>query len=57
MVRQGAKSFAVLCRAKDTKANPRTIASIDDKRLFIGGAVCTDSEGDSWLELVETRKL
>lgn len=57
MVQQGAKSFAIKCRAKDTNANPRTIASIDDKRLFIGGAVCTDSEGDSWLELVETRRL
>lgn len=57
MVEQGARSYALLCRAEDPQAETRTIASFDNRSLFVGGSVLTDPEGDHWLELVERRRL
>ena len=57
MVVRGAKSYAVVCRAKDPSTRPKEIESFNEIQLLVGGAVRTDSCGDSWLEIVGERKL
>lgn len=57
MVVGGAKSYAVVCRKKDPNVRPRQIESFNKKQVLVGGAVTTDSCGDSWLEIVDRRKI
>ena len=42
----GAKSFCILCQARDPDARPRKVASFDQKSVFVGGALIQD-DGDS----------
>jgi hypothetical protein len=49
LIRAGAPSFMIMCRAADPKASPRVIASIDDKDVFVGGRL-VQFDGDWWLE-------
>ena len=57
MVVEGAKSYAVVCRAKHPSGSPRQIASFNKKQVLVGGAVRTDCCGDHWLEIVDRRKM
>ena len=48
----GAKSFCVLCEAKDPNNHPRELASFDNKTILVGGKLIQDGE-DFWLELTQ----
>ena len=48
----GAKSFCILCVAKDPNSHPRELASFDKKSIFVGGKLIQDGE-DFWLELTQ----
>lgn len=46
---QNAPTYMVICTAKDTKAEPRTIADYDKTTVFLGGDLIQE-HGDWWLE-------
>ncbi|AXA83673.1 hypothetical protein DCD74_02295 [Lysobacter oculi] len=54
LIRNGAKTYFVMCRAKDPSVHdaPRQIASFNDKEIFIGGPVLT-IDGETWVEIVD----
>jgi len=56
LIGAGARTFCILCRAKDTNAVPRELASFDRRMLFVAGDVI-DFDGDSWLELIKRIKV
>ena len=56
LIREGAKSYCVLCRAKDVNSRPREIRDFDAKLIRIGGELIQDGE-DYWLEIVATKKV
>ncbi|WP_292940488.1 MULTISPECIES: hypothetical protein [unclassified Novosphingobium] len=49
-VKAGAPAFAILVRAKDVKARPRSIAGFNDREVFQLGEIAT-FDGDEWGEL------
>jgi hypothetical protein len=49
LIRSGAPTFMVMCKAKDVDANPRKVASFDRNDVFVGGRL-VDLDGDYWLE-------
>ena len=51
-VREGAKCYLVMCRAKDIDESPREIADWNRKEVFLGGAM-RETDGDVWIEIVE----
>jgi hypothetical protein len=53
-IRAGAKSYMIMCRARDINATPREIAGFDDTELFVGGELI-EIDGESWLERVGRR--
>lgn len=55
-IRLGAKSFCVLCLAKDVNGHPREIKDFDAKMIRVGGELIQDGE-DYWLEIVGTKKV
>ena len=55
-IRAGAKSFCILCLAKDPNSQPREIKDFDDKEIFVGGELIQDGE-DCWLELTQRIKV
>ncbi len=52
----GARSFCILCVAKDPNRRPRELASFDNKTIFVGGELIQDGE-DYRLELVAKKKV
>ncbi len=56
LIRNGAKSFCVLCLAKDVNSRPREIKDFDAKMIRVGGELIQDGE-DYWLEIVGTKKV
>lgn len=57
LVEGGAKSYALVLRAKDPTATTREIAGFDHRETRVGGRVRTDCHGDHWLEIVGRMKL
>jgi hypothetical protein len=53
-IRRGARSYLIMCRAKDPTAVPREIAGFNDDDVFVGGELF-DAGGHTWLELVERK--
>lgn len=51
LIRNGAVSYLVMCEAKDVDASPRSIKSINDRELFVGGRLL-EMDGDLWIERV-----
>lgn len=56
LVRAGAPSFMVMCRAKDVLADPRAVASFDKNDVFVGGTLL-EIDGNYWLERTERRPI
>jgi hypothetical protein len=48
-IRNGAKSYMIVCVAEDTNAIPRSITSFNGNEVFEGGELITET-GDVWLE-------
>jgi len=48
-IRNGAKSYMIVCVAEDTNAIPRSITSFNSNEVFEGGELITEA-GDVWLE-------
>ena len=55
-IRGGSQSVLVMCRVKDPKASPRSIQSVDDRDVFIGGQI-VELDGRTWLELAERKAI
>jgi hypothetical protein len=51
LIKNGAKSYMIMCAAVDTQASPRAIATFNEKEVFVGGTL-KETDGDWWLELV-----
>lgn len=51
LIEAGAKSYMVMCQARDTKAIPRAIKGFNRKEVFVGGCL-VEHDGDRWLEIV-----
>jgi hypothetical protein len=56
MIKNGAPAYLVLCRAVDTNANPREIASFDERDVLRLGEVI-EIDGDDWGEIAERVKV
>jgi hypothetical protein len=56
LIRAGAQSYMVMCLVVDRNAVPRSVASINDQEVFVGGKLI-DVNGDTWLERIERRPL
>ena|SRR5579862_9632689 len=56
LIRAGAPSYMVMCLVVDRDVAPRSVASINDQEVFVGGKLI-DVNGDTWLERVERRLL
>ncbi len=50
-VKNGAKSYMVICIAKDVHTVPREVKSFNSDELYLGGKLM-DYDGNSWLEIV-----
>jgi hypothetical protein len=50
-IKNGAKSYMVICTAKDVAAIPRAIKTFNSNELFVGGRL-REFEGDFWLEIL-----
>lgn len=50
-IKNGAKSYMVICVAKDVHAIPRKVNSFNSDELYIGGRLM-DYNGNYWLEIV-----
>jgi hypothetical protein len=50
LVRNGARLFMIMCRARDPQAHPRQIAGFDRRELFVGGE-WIEWDGEIWVEL------
>ena len=55
LIRGGAKSYMIMCRARDINATPREIAGFDDGELFVGGELI-QIDGESWLQRVGRKR-
>lgn len=55
-IRAGARSYMVMCLAKDAKASPREILSFNEDDIFIGGEL-VDADGCAWLELADRKPI
>jgi hypothetical protein len=51
LIRNGAVCYLVMCEARDVDASPRSIKSINDRELFVGGRLL-EMDGDLWIERV-----
>ena len=51
MIKNGAKTYCIKCRARDNNADTREIASFDKRECLVGGKL-VEREGDYWLEIV-----
>lgn len=51
LIRQGARSYLVMCLAKDPSASPREIKSFNNDEVFVGGDLQT-IDGEAWVEVV-----
>jgi hypothetical protein len=51
LIRNGAKSYMIVCAAVDVHASPRAIATFNEKEVFVGGTLA-ETNGEWWLELV-----
>jgi hypothetical protein len=49
LIRGGAPSYLVMCRARDKTAQPRAVADFDRNDVFVGGRL-VDLDGNWWLE-------
>jgi hypothetical protein len=54
LLRAGARSGMVMCKARDVHASVRTVASFDRNDMFEGGRL-VEIEGDCWLERAARR--
>ena len=54
LIRSGAACYLVMCEAKDVDASPRTIKSINDREVFVGGQLF-ELDGDLWIQRVARR--
>ena len=52
LLRRGAKSYLVMCLAKDPNTSPRAIKSFNRDDVFVGGRL-TEINGDTWIELAD----
>lgn len=50
LIKAGARTLMVMCKAKDIAAQPRDIKSFNDREVLAGGAL-VEADGDQWLEL------
>ena len=50
LIRQGARSFMIMCEAKDVHASPRAIGKFNEREVFVGGAL-EEADGEWWLEM------
>jgi hypothetical protein len=55
-IRAGAPAYMIMCMAVDPKAAPRTIASFNEREVFVGGKLI-EADGDWWLERVARRPI
>ncbi|HMQ19933.1 MAG TPA: hypothetical protein PKC77_12335 [Sphingopyxis sp.] len=51
MLRQGASGYAIMLRAVDPKAYPRSIAGFNKNEVFQLGEICL-IDGNEWAELI-----
>ena len=51
LVRNGARSYMIICVAIDVDATPRAVKSFNSDELYVGGQLI-DVDGDFWLEIV-----
>jgi hypothetical protein len=51
LIRRGAKSYFVMCLAKDPNASPRVIQSFNGTEVFVGSDLVT-IDGEAWVEVV-----
>lgn len=51
-VKEGAKTYLIMCRADDPNVHPRKVASFNERELFLGGDV-REVYGDVWVQLYE----
>lgn len=56
LIRAGAASYMVMCRAADKTSHPRKIASFNQREVFVGGKLVED-QGDWWLERAARKPL
>ena len=52
LIRKGAKSYLVMCLAKDETASPREVKSFNSKDVFVGGDLVT-LDGEAWVEIID----
>ena len=52
LIREGAVTYMIMCRAKDPGATPRSIASFNREYIFASGKLI-EHEGYVWLQLVD----
>jgi len=50
LIKGGARSFMIMCEAKDVHAEPRTIAKFNEREVFVGGNI-EAADGEWWLEM------
>lgn len=50
LIKGGAKSYMIMCEAKDVNATPRAIAKFNQREVFVGGAL-QEVDGEWWLEM------
>ena len=56
LIRNGAPSYMIMCRAVDSGASPRTVASVNKDDIFIGRKVALFDD-DEWLQIVRREKV
>jgi hypothetical protein len=51
LIRHGAPSYLIMCRAEDPTAVPRTVKGFNASEIFVGGRV-VETEDTLWLEVI-----
>jgi hypothetical protein len=52
----GARSYLVMCEAKDPKASPRAIKGFNGREVFVGGALI-EIDGDFYVERIRRKSI
>ena len=52
LIRDGAKSYMIMCEAVETGASPRSLKRFNEREVFVGGAL-QELDGDFWLQATE----
>lgn len=50
LIKGGARSFMIMCEARDVHAVPRSVAKLNEREVFVGGSI-EETNGEWWLEM------